>query len=417
MNIINKFKSFFNPKGTEVNLNDSQFLDWLGIDNAQSKAITEVTYFTCLKILSETLGKLSLKMYQDTEKGIVKAKSNDIYNLLRLRPNPYMTSSIFWTTVEKNRNHYGNAYVWCRWVGNKLADLWVMQSNCVQVYIDDEGYFGKKNKIWYVYSDPQTGKQYTINSDNVLHFKSSHTYDGIIGKSVRNTLKDSIEGASKSQRFMNKLYKEGLTARAVLQYTGDLDKEAKRRLLKGIEEFATGENNAGKIIPIPLGMQIQPLDVKLTDAQFFELKKYNALQIAGAFGIKPNHLNDYSKSSYSNSEMQQLSFYIDTLQYILKQYEEEITYKLLSSQQLNNGYFFKFNEGSILRADMKTQAECLTKYVNNGIYTPNEAREMLNLPREEGGDILIVNGNYMPITMAGNQYVKGGEENEQESEE
>ena len=413
MKLKERFKAFLSPKNTTVGLNDSQFLEWLGIDNTNTEAISEVTYFTCLKILSETLGKLSLKMYQETEKGIVKAKTNDIYNLLKLRPNPYMTSSIFWTTVEKNRNHYGNAYVWCRWTGNKLADLWVMQSNCVQVYIDDEGYFGKKNKIWYVYSDPQTGKQYTINSDNVLHFKSSHTYDGIIGKSVRNTLKDSIEGASKSQGFMNKLYKEGMTARAILQYTGDLDKEAKRRLLKGIEEFATGENNAGKIIPIPLGMQIQPLDIKLADAQFFELKKYNALQIAGAFGIKPNHLNDYSKTSYSNSEMQQLSFYIDTLQYILKQYEEEITYKLLSSQQINNGYFFKFNEGSILRADMQTQAECLTKYVNNGIYTPNEAREMLNLPREEGGDNLIVNGNYMPITMAGNQYMKGGELNEE----
>lgn len=409
MKLKERFKSFLSPKNTTVGLNDSQFLEWLGIDNTNTEAISEVTYFTCLKILSETIGKLSLKMYQDTEKGIVKAKTNDIYNLLKLRPNPYMTSSIFWTTVEKNRNHYGNAYVWCRWTGNKLADLWIMQSNCVQIYIDNEGYFGKKNKIWYVYSDPQNGKQYTINSDNVLHFKSSHTYDGIIGKSVRDTLKDSIEGASKSQSFMNKLYKEGMTARAILQYTGDLDKEAKRRLLKGIEEFATGENNAGKIIPIPLGMQIQPLDIKLADAQFFELKKYNALQIAGAFGIKPNHLNDYSKSSYSNSEMQQLSFYIDTLQYILKQYEEEITYKLLSSQQINNGYFFKFNEGSILRADMKTQAECLTKYVNNGIYTPNEAREMLNLPCEEGGDTLIVNGNYMPITMAGKQYMKGGE--------
>ena len=416
MKLIDKFKSFLSPTYKSTGLNDSQFLEWLGIDKDNVEAISEVTYFTCLKVLSETLGKLSLKMYQDTEKGIVKAKANDIYNLLKLRPNPYMTSSVFWTAVEKNRNHYGNAYVWCRWIGNKLCDLWIMQSDCVQVYIDNEGYFGLKNKIWYVYTDPQTGKQYTINSDNVLHFKSSHTWDGVIGKSVRDTLKDSIEGASKSQRFMNKLYKDGMTARAVLQYTGDLDKDAKRRLLKGVEEFATGENNAGKIIPIPLGMQIQPLDIKLADAQFFDLKKYNALQIAGAFGIKPNHLNDYSKSSYSNSEMQQLSFYVDTLQFILKQYEEEITYKLLSSQQINQGYFFKFNEGSILRADMKTQAECLTKYVNNGIYTPNEAREMLNLPSQDGGDLLIVNGNYMPITMAGQQYLKGGDNYAEEQE-
>ena len=412
MNIKDRFKAFLNPQNSTMRINDSQFLDLLGVNGGSTEAINEVTYFTCLKILSETLGKLSLKMYQDTEKGVIKAKTNEIYNILKLRPNPYMTSSVFWATIERNRNHFGNAYVWCRYQRGKLVDLWIMQSDCVEVYIDDAGYFGKPNKIWYIYTDPKTNKTYTMNSDTVLHFKTSNSDDGILGKSVRDTLTDSIEGATKSQRFMNKLYKEGMTARAVLQYTGDLDKEAKRRLLKGIEEFATGENNAGKIIPIPLGMQIQPLDIKLADAQFFELKKYNALQIAGAFGIKPNHLNDYSKSSYSNSEMQQLSFYIDTLQYILKQYEEEITYKLLSSQQINNGYFFKFNEGSILRADMKTQAECLTKYVNNGIYTPNEAREMLNLPREEGGDTLIVNGNYMPITMAGNQYMKGGELNE-----
>ena len=411
MNIKDRFKAFLNPQNNTMR--DSQFLDLLGVDSSNVEAINEVTYFTCLKILSETLGKLSLKMYQDTEKGVIKAKTNDVYNLLKLRPNPYMTASVFWSTIERNRNHYGNAYVWCRYQRGKLVDLWIMQNEQVEVYIDDMGYFGKPNKIWYIYTDPKTNKQYTMNSDTVLHFKTSNSDDGILGKSVRDTLTDSIEGASKSQRFMNKLYKDGMTARAVLQYTGDLDKEAKRRLLKGVEEFATGENNAGKIIPIPLGMQIQPLDIKLADAQFFDLKKYNALQIAGAFGIKPNHLNDYSKSSYSNSEMQQLSFYVDTLQFILKQYEEEITYKLLDSNLINQGYFFKFNEGSILRADMKTQAECISKYVNNGIYTPNEARELLSLPSQEGGDKLMLNGNYIPIDLVGTQYLKGGELNEE----
>jgi len=406
MNIKDRFKAFLSPQNNIMR--DSQFLDLLGVNSGNTEAINEVTYFTCLKILSETLGKLSIKMYQDTEKGVIKAKTNDVYNLLKLRPNPYMTSSVFWATIERNRNHFGNAYVWCRYQRGKLIDLWIMQNEQVEVYIDDMGYFGKPNKIWYIYTDPKTNKTYTMNSDTVLHFKTSNSDDGILGKSVRDTLTDSIEGASKSQRFMNKLYKEGMTARAVLQYTGDLDKEAKRRLLKGVEEFATGENNAGKIIPIPLGMQIQPLDIKLADAQFFDLKKYNALQIAGAFGIKPNHLNDYSKSSYSNSEMQQLSFYVDTLQFILKQYEEEITYKLLDSNLINQGYFFKFNEGSILRADMKTQAECLAKYVNNGIYTPNEARDLLNLPSEIGGDKLMVNGNYIPIDLVGTQYLKGG---------
>lgn len=416
--MIKKIKSLLNLKKEDVknevvDINNEKLLQWLGIDpNTSGNSLSQTTYFTCLKILSESIGKLPIKMYQDTDNGIVKAKTSNNINILKFRPNPYMTPSIFWSTVERNRNHNGNAYVWCRYKRGQLQDLWIMQNEDVEVYIDDRGYLGNKNRIWYVYTDPKTLNVYTISSDDVLHFKTSSTFDGILGKPVKDILKDTIEGGISSQRFMNKLYKEGLTARAVLQYTGDLDKNAEKRLIEGLEKFANGESGAGKILPIPLGMQIQPLDIKLTDAQFFELKKYNALQIAAAFGIKPNHINDYSKSSYSNSEMQQLSFYVDTLQFILKQYEEEISYKLLSNDEIIKGYFIKFNEGAILRADMKTQMETLASSVNNGIRSLNEAREVLDLPRVEGGDKLIVNGNYIPIEMVGQQYLKGGEKSE-----
>ena len=119
MKITDRFKAFLNPQNSTMRINDSQFLDLLGVNGGSTEAINEVTYFTCLKILSETIGKLSLKMYQDTEKGVIKAKTNEIYNILRLRPNPYMTSSVFWATIERNRNHFGNAYVWCRYQRGK----------------------------------------------------------------------------------------------------------------------------------------------------------------------------------------------------------------------------------------------------------------------------------------------------------
>ena len=55
--------------------------------------------------------------------------------------------------------------------------------------------------------------------------------------------------------------------------------------------------------------------------------------------------------------------------------------------------------------------EFLVKAVQNFIYSPNEARELLDKPQKEGGDQLIGNGNYIPIDMVGNQYMKGGGEN------
>ena len=228
-------------------------------------------------------------------------------------------------------------------------------------------------------------------------------------------MKSTLEGGLESQNFMNNLYKSGLTAKAVLEYTGDLDKAAEEKLVGGFERFANGSENSGKIIPVPLGMKLVPLDIKLTDSQFFELKKFNALQIAGAFGIKPNQLNDYEKSSYSNSEMQQLSFYVDTVLFILKQYEEELNYKLLTKEEIEEGYHFKFNEKVLLRTDSKTQMEILSKGVNNGLIMPNEGRDELGYPSEEGGDVLVMNGNYIPITDVGKQYKKGGEANEKNS--
>lgn len=391
-----------------VDLYSQKLLEWLGIKGVSKDKLSEVTYFACMKKLSESVGKLTLKMYQNTEKGVMKSSKSGVYSLLKMRPNPYMTATTFWSTVEMNKNHYGNAYVWCRFHRHKLKDLWIIPSNDVRVIIDDNGYFGMNNKIWYHYTDANTMKEYLFSSDEVMHFKTSTTFDGIIGKSVREQLKDTIDGGLESQKFMNKLYKTGLTGKAVLEYTGDLNKSAKDKLIKGIEEFASGSDNAGKIIPVPLGMKLVPLDIKLTDSQFFELKKYTALQIASAFGIKPTQINDFEKSSYANAEAQNLAFYVDTLLYILKGYEEELSYKILTQKDIDEGYFFKFNVNAILRADIKSQIEALSKGVNNAIYTPNEARGFLDLPSLEGGDRLLINGNYMPAEMAGEQYKKRG---------
>ena len=405
----NRLKRLF--KNETVNMTSPTLLQWLGIDPDTPKdKLSEATYFACLKILAESLGKLPLKMYQNTEKGIVKSNKMDLYNILKLRPNPYMTSTVFWSTVEMNRNHYGNAYVWCRFVGPQLKDLWIMPSQDVTVIVDDQGVLGTKDKIWYRYNDRHTGKMYTFSSDEVMHFKTSSTFDGLIGMPVRDILKTTVDGALESQKFMNNLYKTGLTGKAVLEYTGDLNQEARDRLVKGFEQFANGSKNAGKIIPVPLGMKLVPLDIKLTDSQFFELKKYTALQIAAAFGIKPNQINDYEKSSYASAEAQNLAFYVDTLLYILKQYEEEITYKILSSQLINQGYFFKFNVNVILRADIKTQMDSLSTAVQNGIMKPNEARDYLDMPADDYGDVLMANGNYIPLSMLGANYgTKGGE--------
>ncbi|GFI10002.1 hypothetical protein IMSAGC019_01079 [Lachnospiraceae bacterium] len=400
-------------------LNSQSFLESLGL-RRKRKPTSEVTYFTCLKMLSETLAKMPIKYYQKTDRGIVEAEQTETSKLLTKRPNPFMTPTVFWNTVEMNRNHYGNAYVYMRkkfirqrYGGEfRIIDLWVMQSNCVQIVVDDAGIFAGVGRLWYVYTDPTSGRQYVFSTDEVMHFKTSFSFDGITGLPVQQILRDTVSGASASQEFMNGMYESGLTAKATLEYTGELNDGAKEALRKSFEEFGSGAKNVGKILPVPLGMKLTPLDIKLTDSQFFELKKYTALQIAAAFGVKPNQINDYSKSSYANSELQQLSFYVDTELFIIKQYEEEINFKIATEEEQDSGFYYKYNEKVLFRTDSKTQMSYLKEGVTGSIIKPNEARRKLDMPDAEGGDELFANGSIVPLTMAGAAYQKGGQTEE-----
>lgn len=409
------FNKVFNKISNENLKRDSpdNEQNWLKIFESEKDLYKEATYFTCLKLLSETLAKMPLKFYQKTKDGIFVAEDTDVSFKLKYKPNNLMTPTMFWATIENNRNHYGNAYVWIRqeykpkkYGGTiQIKDFWIMDSNSVNVYVLDNG------RLVYQYTDWITKKVYYFNQDEVLHFKTSATFDGITGKSVRDILKETINTNLSSQKFLNELNQNGVSAKLALTVDVDMAENARKSLAKKIEDFSNGIKNAGKVIPIPAGMRLQPLDVKLTDAQFLEIRKYTALQIASAFGVKPDMINDYSKSSYNSSEAQQLSFYVDSLQFILKQYEDEINYKLLLNREIKEGYFFKFNEKVLLRTDSATQAEMLAKLVNNGIYTPNEARRKLDLNGVEYGDRLMMNGNYIPIEQVGEQYKKGGDTN------
>ena len=406
---IMKKLGFRKADRTTVELNN--LYKFLGIDPDQDeRVLSEATYFACMKVLSESVGKLPLKLLRYNEKnGVETARKHPLYYVLHDRPNPYMTSTSFWSTVEYNRNHYGNAYVWVQGAGKDMK-LWILPSCDVEVWYDDAKILADQPDLYYLYSS--AGKTYRFGSEEILHFKSSNTLDGVLGVSVQDQLKGTIGGGIKSQKMLNKMYESGFTAKAVLNYTGSLNDANVKELVRMTEAYGKGElasEGVENIIPIPLGFNLTPLNVKLADNQFIEVRQYTALQIASAFGIKPYQIGDYTKSSYASAEAQQLSFYVDTLLYIIKQYEEEITYKLLSPEEIENGYHAKFNVSVILRADLATQINTLSIGVANFIYTPNEARAMLDLEAKPGGDRLLGNGSSIPVELTGAQYTDQSE--------
>lgn len=384
----------------------NQLLSWLGVHDVSGGALSEATYYACLKVLSEAIGKLPLRLMQTTpEHGVRPLLQHRYYRMLNERPNRYMSASVFWTYMEQCRNHYGNAYALIDTHDPDHPQLWPLDPEKMKVYYDNVRRLKDQSDVYYVYTTADG--VLTFGSEEVLHFKSHLTVDGLVGVSVREQLAGTIQGNVKAQEMLNKMYKTGMTAKSVLNYTGSLSDANVETLMKGIEAYARGglkDKGIENMIPLPVGYSVTPLNVKLADSQFLEIKQYSALQIAAAFGVKPYQVGDYTKSSYASAEAQQLSFLIDTLLFNIKQYEEELAWKLLTDEEAGQGLTAKFNTAVLLRTEFQTMVTTLSTAVNSFLFTPNEARERLDLPHLPGGDQLLGNGSSIPVQFAGSQY-------------
>ena len=391
---------------TSEQMSLTRLLDFLGLSNVDADALSEATYYACIKVLTEAIGKLPMKIQQYTpEHGIRIAREHPYYRTLNERPNRFMTATTFWSNMEYCRLHYGNAYAWIDTRDPNRPQLWPLDPQRVQVWYDDACELRDVPDVYYVVTN-KAGRS-VLTSEEVLHFKSHHTKDGLVGISVREQLASTVKSGAKAQALVNAMYDSGMTAKAVLQYTGSINDTSVAQLVKEVGAYLKGEGKSGadKLIPMPQGFTLTPLNMKLADSQFVEVKQYTTLQIAAAFGVKPYQVGDYTKSSYASAEAQQLSFLVDTLLYNVKGYEEETASKILFDDQMANGYHVKLNTAVMLRADQKTQIDTLSAAVSNFLMTPNEAREKLDLPAKEGGDNLLGNGASIPVQFTGSQYM------------
>lgn len=401
----------------ELNVDDRRLLEVLGIEtgdiNVKGKNALKIdTVFSCVRILSESVAKLPLKVHQEDENGVQKPAKHPLTKLLKLRPNPYMSAYDFWKCIEAQNCLYGNAFVSIEFDrrGN-IIGLWPLDATRVKITVDNDtaasGIIQPRSSVWY---EVNLGyEQRKVMPHDMLHFKGGVTLDGIVGLSPLDMLKGTLENGAGANKFVNNFYKQGLQVKGIVQYVGDLDDKAKRNFREKFESMSSGLNNSHRIALMPVGYQFVPMSLSMHDAQFLENNQLTIRQIASAYGVKMHQLNDLTRATHNNVAETQKEFYTDTLQPKLTGYEQESTFKLLLDDQLEDGYYLRFNVDAILRADLKTRYEAYRIGVQGGFIAPNEVRAKEEMPPKEGGDQLLVNGSMVPITKAGEAYTKGGD--------
>ena len=84
-------------------------------------------------------------------------------------------------------------------------------------------------------------------------------------------------------------------------------------------------------------------------------------------------------------------------------WEQSIQRSLLSADEKSR-YFVKFNLEGLLRGDYQSRMNGYAIGRQNGWMSANDIRELENLdriPEEDGGDLYLINGNMLPLKIAG----------------
>lgn len=145
------------------------------------------------------------------------------------------------------------------------------------------------------------------------------------------------------------------------------------------------------------GVEIKEINRNFIDSKVFEVEKITRSRVATVLNMPVTMLGETDGASYSIMEQMSLEFVTYTLLPIVRQYEQEFNRKLLTAQQRQQGLYFKFTVGALLRGDMTTRGEFYFKMIRSGVFKPNEARAWEELPPEDGGDKLYISGDLYPI--------------------
>lgn len=259
----------------------------------------------------------------------------------------------------------------------------------------------RDNMRWYKFTVPDTqvyGRTLTKSfaESQILRFLFE-TYDGVGGRGMLHIGKETIDTDLKAQKYGNKFYTNGARLSGVIEVDGELGRE-KRDLLK--EEFNkkySGEN-AFKVAVLDLGMKYTQLGISHQEAQYLENREFSVEEVSRATGI-PLHMLQSGKQSYQSNEQQRLDFLTDTLTPHLVQIEQEWKYKLFTRNEIEDGYYLKKNENSIMRGTHEARANYYQKMIGIGAMCADDIRaDEDRSPLPDGwGQKFWMSKNFAPV--------------------
>lgn len=340
---------------------------------------------------SKAIAQLPLRLYKNDmvkeNKCVFKRKivvNNDISYIFDIAPNNNMTPYIFWRTVTAQKETYGNAYVYIKRNNiGEVVELNILDPSKVSIYLDELG---------EVYYKPYNDKNIYLHNLDILHFSSIYVsgYKGISFLECLRTQLNFKENVIKmNSEQMEKSIKAGATLKLPSNLSMDKMKEYKEQFEKSYSQGFNG------LIVLDSGMIFEQIKYDVNDLKQSDINKITAKEVSAVSGLPLFMLGEGESSRYINMEHQTIDFIQNCIAPEVVLIEQELNRKLLTEQQIKEGYYFKFNINALMRSDMSSRSKFYREMVSMGAMTLNEVRSLEDLESYgEIGERPVISLNY-----------------------
>lgn len=397
MGIISRIKNMIkdrNPTETVVKLvreSGNGVYTWNGelLDYADIRAM--------VRPFTQAAGKFDAKHIRETvdkngQKDI-KVNPEPYIRILLAEPNPMMTGAAFrqrmaWQYMLKN-----NAFAYIVRDANGFAiGIYLLEWTSVEALLDDQ-------RRLYLRFNLKTGKQAVISYEDVIHVARDVGDNELFGSPNQKALETLMEVAGASDRSIIQAVKNGGAIKWLLKYTrGMRPEELKTRAKEFAKSFLDTENSEDGSIGVAAtgadaeAKQVEPHDYVPNAMIMGNINK----RLMAYFGTNEKIIN----SSYTEDEWN--AYFENVIEPFAQAMAEEFTRKIFSRQERARGNRIAMDSTSLQYASMSSKLN-LVQMVDRGALTPNEWRQILNLPPIEGGEKPIRRLDTQPVKEGGKE--------------
>lgn len=346
-----------------------------------STSLKVATAYRCVAIISSAVKTLPIDLKRLTNGKRTDATDSPLWNLLRRKPNPWMTPSEFKQLMQVFVLLRGNGYSYIqRDVMGKPTALIPLVGQMVV------GQDNTTNVLTYKYTRID-GTQTAFKQQDIFHLKGL-SLDGLNGMSVISYARESLGLSLQSEKHAAKMFKNGTSIAGVIEHPKTLDEKEVARLKTELDLFR-GSENAHKNLVLESGMKYTKLDMTANDLQFIQNREMTQTEIAMFFGVPPHMLGLTNKvtSWGAGIEQQGIGFVTYTLQDWLTMWEESIVRDLVPDNDPT--MYCRLNPALLVRGDIKTRYLAYAVGRQWGWLSANDVRAVEDMDAVDGGDVYL----------------------------